>query len=113
MAFTAAVIGRLLPAAEALEFSVEYGAVVVFGRARVVNDEAEKLNGLERIMAKYAPHLEPGRDYRAITTKELARTAVHRIDIEAWTGKEKVAAPDFAGAYLPTWPGIPLEGSAF
>jgi nitroimidazol reductase NimA-like FMN-containing flavoprotein (pyridoxamine 5'-phosphate oxidase superfamily) len=32
-------MGRLLPASEALEFSVEYAGVVVFGRAEVLTEE--------------------------------------------------------------------------
>jgi hypothetical protein len=50
-------------------------------------------------MKKYAPHLEPGTDYRPIAPDELIRTAVIRIDIDAWSGKEKKEAPDFPGAY--------------
>lgn len=97
--FSAAAMGRLLPAAEALEFSVEYAAVVAFGELHPVVDAAEKRRALERVMEKYAPHLEPGRDYRPITDAELARTAVHRLDITAWSGKEKAAEPGFPGAY--------------
>ncbi len=50
-------------------------------------------------MKKYAPHLEPGTDYRPIAPDELIRTAVIRIDIDAWSGKEKKEAPGFPGAY--------------
>lgn len=101
VAFSAAVMGRLLPASEALEFSVEYSGVVVTGRAQPVTEEAEKQRALQYVLDKYAPHLEAGRDYRPITRAELERTGVHRIDIESWTGKEKVAAADFPGAFLP------------
>lgn len=106
--FSAAVMGRFLPAAEALEFSVEYAAVVVFGTLAPVPDTSEKRRVLAGIMAKYAPHLDAGKDYRAITTKELKRTAVHRLDIERWSGKEKVVAPDFPGAY-----GLPVPSPPF
>lgn len=94
-------MGRLLPADTALEFSVEYAGVHVFGRARVLgpdeHDEARR--ALQLLLDKYAPHLHPGRDYRAVTDDELARTAVFRIDITAWSGKEKRADPDFPGAF--------------
>lgn len=98
--FSAAVMGRLLPAPEALEFSVEYSGVVVFGTVSPVLAEEEKRRALQLILDKYAPHLRPGRDYRPMTEDELGRTAVHRVDIEAWTGKEKVAPPGFTGAFL-------------
>jgi nitroimidazol reductase NimA-like FMN-containing flavoprotein (pyridoxamine 5'-phosphate oxidase superfamily) len=104
-------MGRLLPADEALEFSVEYAAVVVFGTVRAVRDPEEKRRVLERIMTKYAPRLLPGRDYRPITDGELRRTAVHSLEIEAWSGKEKVAPRDFPGAHrLPAFePPVLLE----
>jgi nitroimidazol reductase NimA-like FMN-containing flavoprotein (pyridoxamine 5'-phosphate oxidase superfamily) len=99
VAFTVYRTGRLLPADEALEFSIEYGGVVVFGSARVVEDPAEAERGLQMLMDKYAPHLKPGRDYRPITEGELKRTTVLRLDIESWSGKRKMADAAFPGAY--------------
>lgn len=105
VAFSAAAMGRMLPADEALEFSVEYSGVVVFGRGHVVDDEDEAQQALQMILDRYAPHLRPDRDYRPITDEEMKRTAVYRIDIEAWSGKEKVEEPGFAGAFeLPPVP---------
>ena len=75
-------MGRLLPADEALEFSVEYGGVTVFGRASVVSDREEAREWLQRLLDKYAPHLRPGEHYRPIMDEELVRTTVMRIDIE-------------------------------
>ena len=92
-------MGRLLPADTALEFSVEYGGVTVFGQGRVVDDWEEARHGLQLLLDKYFPHLRPGRDYRAIVDEELARTAVYRIDVEAWSGKRKAVDEDFAGAF--------------
>lgn len=112
VAFAAAAMGRLLPAPEALEFSVEYAGVVVFGTGRVVEDPAEAKAALQMLLDKYAPHLEAGRDYRATTDDELKRTAVYRIDVESWSGKQKEVEPDFPGAYdLPRAP-VPFPGAA-
>ncbi len=99
VAFSVAHMERLLPAAEALEFSVEYSGVVVFGVGTVVTDGAEAERGLQLLLDKYAPHLRPGRDYRSIQPEELKRTAVFRIDIEDWSGKRKEVDADFPGAY--------------
>jgi uncharacterized protein len=98
--FSVNEMGRLLPADTALEFSVEYSGVVVFGRANVVCDQAEARQALQLLLDKYFAHLEPGSDYRPITDEELARTAVYRITIEQWSGKKKAVAPDFPGAFL-------------
>lgn len=108
VAFTATGMGRLLPAAEALEFSVEYAGVVVFGRGVVLDDEEEATHGLKILLEKYAPHLRYGEDYRAVTSDELKRTAVYRVSIEAWSGKQKEAAADFPGAFRLPEPSIPF-----
>lgn len=100
VAFTVFETGRLLPADEALEFSIEYGGVVVFGHAVVVEDPQEAEHGLQLLLDKYAPHLRPGRDYRPITAGEIRRTSVFRLEIETWSGKRKFAEPDFPGAFL-------------
>ena len=99
VAFAVAAMGRLLPAPEALEFSVEYAGVTAFGRGVVVEDVDEAKAALQALLDKYAPHLAPERDYRATTDEELARTAVYRIDIETWSGKQKEVEADFPGAF--------------
>jgi nitroimidazol reductase NimA-like FMN-containing flavoprotein (pyridoxamine 5'-phosphate oxidase superfamily)/GNAT superfamily N-acetyltransferase len=93
-------MGRLLPADEALEFSVEYAGVVIFGQAKIVGDPTEAKHGLQLLLDKYAPHLRPGRDYRPITAGELKRTTVFRLEIEEWSGKRKQAVSDFPGAFF-------------
>lgn len=94
---TANSMGRLLPADKALEFSVEYASVVVFGIARIAEDPR---HGLELLMQKYAPHLAPGRDYRPMTNGEILRTSVFELAIDEWSGKKKTAEPDYPGAFL-------------
>lgn len=105
--FGVSEMGRLLPAPVALEFSVEYAGVVVFGRAAVVADEGEAERALQRLLDKYFGHLKPGRDYRPITPEELARTSVYRVRIDHWSGKQKVAKEDFPGAFLYGHPPAP------
>jgi nitroimidazol reductase NimA-like FMN-containing flavoprotein (pyridoxamine 5'-phosphate oxidase superfamily) len=98
--FTTAEMGRLLPAATALNFSVEYRSVVVFGTVCLVEDPVEAEYGLQILLDKYFPHLKPGSDYRPITSGELESTAVYRLDVEEWSGKRKAVADDFPGAFL-------------
>jgi hypothetical protein len=98
--FSVSEMGRLLPAKEALEFSVEYSGVVIFGTAGDVEDVAEAERGLQLLLDKYAPHLRPGEHYRPITPEELKRTAVYKITINEWSGKQKKVADDFPGAFF-------------
>ena len=97
--FTAAEMGRLLPAETALNFSVEYRSVVAFGNAVLVDDPAEAEAALQLLLDKYFPHLHPGLDYRPITEGEREATAVYRLEIEEWSGKKKEVAEDFPGAF--------------
>jgi hypothetical protein len=80
--------------------------VVVFGRARIVEEKEEARHGLQLLLDKYAPHLRPGRDYRPVADEELPRTTVYRIDIDSWSGKRETAPPDYPGAY----PYLPPSG---
>ncbi len=99
VAVTVYEMGRLLPADEALEFGVEYASVIVRGRGHLVTDPEEAEHGLRLLMEKYASHLEYGTAYAPIEPEGLERTAVHRVDIEIWSGKEKSAPPEAFGAY--------------
>lgn len=106
--FSIMEMGRILPASESLEFSVEYAGVTVFGTMSVVDDGEEAKQLLQLIMDKYAPHLVAGEDYRPPVDEELPRTTVFRIQIDEWTGKKKQVEPDFPGAYpYPEQPVLP------
>ena len=100
--FSVSTMGRLLPADEALEFSVEYSGVVVFGKGSVVADPMQASAALQKLLDKYFPHLKSGQDYRPIMPEELVRTSVYEIKIESWSGKKKEVAPDFPGAFFYT-----------
>ena len=106
--FTASEMGRLLPAPEALEFSVEYSGVVATGMVHMVWDQGEAEAVLQHLLDKYAPHLRPGVDYRPITPDELKRTAVYRMDVEGWSGKEKAVA-EHPGSFLLERVGFPFR----
>jgi nitroimidazol reductase NimA-like FMN-containing flavoprotein (pyridoxamine 5'-phosphate oxidase superfamily) len=97
--FSVSEMGRLLPADEAIEFGVEYAGAVVFGRAAIVDDLSEAVHGLQLLMDKYFHHLKSGVDYAPIVPEAIKVTAVFRIDIESWSGKEKKVADDFPGAF--------------
>ena len=84
--------GQWLPAKTALAFSVEYTGVVVFGRAYLLEDAAEKERALQGLLDKYFPDLKSGVDYRPITPEERDQTAVFAVDVEAWSAKRKVAS---------------------
>jgi nitroimidazol reductase NimA-like FMN-containing flavoprotein (pyridoxamine 5'-phosphate oxidase superfamily) len=75
--FTVAEMGRLLPHPRASGFSVEYGSVVIYGAARLLDEPEEMLYGLGKIMEKYAPHLQAGKDYPPMSAADLKGVAVY------------------------------------
>ncbi|KXK15209.1 MAG: Pyridoxamine 5'-phosphate oxidase [Chloroflexi bacterium OLB14] len=80
--------GKLLPSNVALEFSLQYRSVLVFGQAYLIEDENEKREMLHKLIAKYFGDMHIEKDYRPATDKELKRTSVYEITIESWSGKE-------------------------
>ena len=86
--FEASELGRMLSSNVALEFSLQYRSVIVFGTARLVTDEAEARRALYGLIQKYFPKMQAGKEYREITVKELKRTSIYAISIEEWSGKE-------------------------
>ena len=84
----ASELGKLLPSNVALEFSLQFRSVVIFGTARIISDPVEARKMLYGLISKYFPKMTAGRDYREITDKELRATSIYAIKIEAWSGKE-------------------------
>ncbi len=81
-------MGKLLPSNIALEFSLQYRSVMVFGNAQIIEEVEDKRAALYGLIKKYFPAMEAGQEYRPITDKELRRTTVYAIEIESWSGKE-------------------------
>ncbi len=74
---------EILPGKPACRFSISFESVIGEGRALFVTDPAERLLGLNSIMAHYG---EPGPcEY---DEKSLALTQVVKIVIESMTGKK-------------------------
>lgn len=86
--FEASELGKMLPANVALEFSLQFRSVIVFGSARLITDREEARRVLYGLIGKYFPALSAGKEFREITDKELKRTSIYAIQIDEWSGKE-------------------------
>jgi nitroimidazol reductase NimA-like FMN-containing flavoprotein (pyridoxamine 5'-phosphate oxidase superfamily) len=84
----ASEMGKLLPSNVALEFSLQYRSVVVFGEVHILTDPEKTRQALYNLIKKYFPTMTAGKEYREITDKELSATSVYAIQIESWSGKE-------------------------
>ncbi|GAB4426874.1 MAG: 5-nitroimidazole antibiotic resistance protein NimA [Anaerolineales bacterium] len=85
--FEASQLGKLLPSNIALEFSLQYRSVMVFGSVRILDNPEEQRAALYGLIGKYF-RMTPSKEYRPITDDELKRTSIYALDIETWSGKE-------------------------
>ena len=97
--FSASQPGRLLPGPRAVNLGTEYSSVVLYGQLQVVEDQSEARYALQLLCEKYFPHLKYGKDYEPVADDDLKVTAVLRIDIDSWSGKQVEAPHDFPGAF--------------
>ncbi|MBV9925837.1 MAG: pyridoxamine 5'-phosphate oxidase family protein [Acidobacteria bacterium] len=103
---TVTLVDGLVLARSAFHHSINYRSVVVFGRARVVEEEAEKAAALEA----FTEHVMPGRwaDVRWPTAQELAATTVLAIRLTEASAKIRTGPPvdDEEDYQLPVWAGV-------
>ncbi|MBX3277129.1 MAG: pyridoxamine 5'-phosphate oxidase family protein [Acidobacteria bacterium] len=100
-------------ARSAFHHSINYRSVVVFGRAYVVEDEAEKNTALR----VFTDHLTPGRwaDVREPNEQELKATLVLALPLEEVSAKIRTGPPidDDEDHALDVWAGLlPLSLTA-
>lgn len=70
------------------EYTTYFRSVIVFGRARVM-DEEEKRRALEILTARYSPDIEEARRSQAID-KGLKAVCMIELEIEHMSGKESI-----------------------
>lgn len=75
-----------------------YRSVMIKGRARIIEDQDEKLFALKCLLEKY----QPDGGYGDFPEASLAKTGVVRIDIEEMTGKEDLGDGKIKEAALKT-----------
>lgn len=71
------------------EYTSYFRSVIVFGKMRILEDEAEKWNAMERLSLKYAPGDSPERRRRAIE-KDWAPLCVLELSAAHMSGKEAI-----------------------
>jgi nitroimidazol reductase NimA-like FMN-containing flavoprotein (pyridoxamine 5'-phosphate oxidase superfamily) len=110
---TVTLIDGLVLARSAFHHSMNYRSVMIFGRAKIVSDEREKLEALRA----FTEHIVPGRwkDVRQPSENELKATLVLSLLIDEASAKIRSGAPidDEADYELDVWAGvIPLRLAA-
>lgn len=70
------------------EYTTYFRSVIVFGKARILEDQAEKRRALEILAAKYSPNQEQGRLQEI--NRLLEQTCMVEIAVEHLSGKESI-----------------------
>ncbi|WP_351234648.1 pyridoxamine 5'-phosphate oxidase family protein [Streptomyces sp. NPDC002133] len=99
-------VDGLVLARSAFHHSINYRSVVVHGTAHQVADEEEKRTALDALVDQVVP----GRSYdsRPANAKELAATAVLRLDLDEVSAKVRTGGPsdEPEDVSLPYWTGV-------
>ena len=108
--FTVTLLDALVVARSLFHHSMNYRSVVLFGKAKLVESEAEKMAALKA----FTEHAIPGRwaEARIPNSQELQATTVLAFNIEEGSAKVRSGPPsDDAEDYaLPIWAGeLPLS----
>jgi uncharacterized protein len=103
---TVTLVDAYVLARSAFHHSMNYRSVTVLGRARLVADEAEKMEALRVI----TDHIVPGRwdEVRGPNELEMKQTVVLALPLEEVAAKVRVGPPadDEEDYALPVWAGI-------
>jgi nitroimidazol reductase NimA-like FMN-containing flavoprotein (pyridoxamine 5'-phosphate oxidase superfamily) len=106
---TVTLIDGLVLARSAFHHSMNYRSVVIFGRARLIEDEHEKIDALRAL----SEHIVPGRwdEVRGPNERELHQTTVLSLPLTEASAKIRTGPPldDEEDYQLDVWAGtIPL-----
>ena len=106
LGFTVTLVDGYVLARSAFHHSMNYRSVMVLGKARLLTEKSEKLEGLRAV----TNHIVPGRweEVRQPTDQELKATSVLALDLEEVSAKIRTGPPidDEEDYALPIWAGV-------
>lgn len=106
LCFTVTLVDGYVLARSAFHHSMNYRSVMVLGKAQLVTDRAEKLEGLRAV----TNHIVPGRweEVRQPTDQELKATSVLVLNLDEVSAKIRSGPPidDEEDYALPVWAGV-------
>lgn len=110
---TVTLLDGLVLARSAFHHSMNYRSVVALGRARPVEDEAEKRRCLDVLLDRLVPGRGP--DARPPDAGELRATAVAAFPLDEATAKARSGPPadDDEDLALPVWAGVVPVAAAY
>ena len=90
---TVTLTDGLVYSRKAMNHSMNYRSVVLFGKGREVTDADEKFGLFDAMVQRYFPERMVGSDYNAPPSADLGVTALVAVAIEEWSGKRRIGPP--------------------
>ena len=90
---TVTLTDGLVYSRKAMNHSMNYRSVVLFGKGREVTDENKKFDLFDSMVQRYFPGRMVGEDYNSPPPADLGVTALVEINIEDWNGKRRIGPP--------------------
>ncbi len=87
------LVDGLIASKSAETHSVNYRSVVLFGRGRLVTDDAYRRDVFETLIARYFPGRTAGEDYAHITEQEMKATMLVEVVVEEISAKGRSGGP--------------------
>ena len=90
---TVTLTDALVYSRKAMNHSMNYRSVVLFGKGREVTDADGKFDLFDAMVQRYFPGRMVGEDYNAPPSADLGVTALVEVSIEEWNGKRRIGPP--------------------
>ena len=90
---TVTISDGLVYSRKAMNHSMNYRSVVLFGTAREVTDHDEKFALFDQMVQRYFPDRLLERDYNPPPASDLGVTALVEVQIEEWSAKARRGGP--------------------
>ena len=102
---TVTLTDGLVYSRKAMNHSMNYRSVVLFGTPREVTDEGEKFALFDQMVQRYFPDRLLERDYNPPPSSDLGVTALVEVRIEDWNAKARHGGPTGPDDDKPEAPG--------
>lgn len=90
---TVTLTDGLVYSRKAMNHSMNYRSVVLFGKGREVTDADEKFDLFDAMVQRYFPGRTVGADYNEPPPADLGVTALVEVAIEEWNAKRRIGPP--------------------
>lgn len=84
--FSIAEIGNVVKAKKAVDFSMQYKSVVVFGTAKIIEDDEKLMKVMQGFIDKYVTDMKPF-DYEPFTLEDAKKATAYELTIDGWSAK--------------------------